>query len=375
MGFYNVQEGDMSYFNSLAHNYALSDNYHQAIEGGTGANHLAIGYGETLFYTDSNGNLATPPSNQIENPDPQAGTNNYYTQDGYSGGSYINCSDTTQPGIKSIASYLQSLPYTVWNSGNCLKNAYYLVNNYNPGYLSDGTPAPLGSDQFTIPPTKQRNIGLVLSHYNVSWNYYGEGWANGTETGEQSTFCNICDPFLYSTQIMTNPSLRAHNQDIQNLYSDIKSGALPSVSIVKPDGLLDGHPASSKFELFKSFTKKIINMVQANPKLWADTAIMITVDEGGGYYDSGYVQPIDAFGDGTRIPMLVVSPYSKGVGMVHSYTDHVSFDKFVEANWGVSPISSTSRDNLPNPVQAAGVYAPSNAPAIGDLMDMFNFGG
>ncbi len=89
----------MSYFNSLAHQYSLSDNYHQAIQGGTGANHLAIGYGETLFYADSNGNPATPPSNQIENPDPQSGTNNWYTQDGYSGGSYINCSDTTQPGI------------------------------------------------------------------------------------------------------------------------------------------------------------------------------------------------------------------------------------------------------------------------------------
>ncbi len=87
--------------------------------------------------------------------------------------------------------------------------------------------------------------------------------------------------------------MRAHNQDIQNLYSDIQSDALPSVSIVKPDGFLDGHPASSKFELFESFTKKIINMAQANPQLWADTAIMITVDEGGGYYDSGYVQPID----------------------------------------------------------------------------------
>ena len=44
--------------------------------------------------------------------------------------------------------------------------------------------------------------------------------------------------------------------------------------------------------------------------------MIITVDEGGGYYDSGFVQTVDYFGDGTRIPMLVVSPFSKGVGMV-----------------------------------------------------------
>jgi phospholipase C len=114
-------------------------------------------------------------------------------------------------------------------------------------------------------------------------------------------------------------------------------------------------------------------MVHNTPSLWADTAIVITMDEGGGYYDSGYVQPLDAFGDGTRIPLIVVSPYSKGVGVVHSYTDQVSFDKFVEANWGLTTISATSRDNLPNPTQSAGAYAPTNAPAIGDLMDMFSF--
>ncbi|HLW70889.1 MAG TPA: alkaline phosphatase family protein [Candidatus Binataceae bacterium] len=371
MGFYNVAAGDESYFDTLAHQYALSDNYHQAIEGGTGANHLAIGYGQGVFYADSNGNPATPPANQIENPDPQAGTNNYYTQDGYGGGSYINCADSTQPGVSSVTSYLNSLPYKTWR--DCAKGAYYLVNNYNPGYLGNGTPAPLGPTDYTIPPTQQKNIGTLLTAHGISWKYYGEGWAKGAETGEASSFCNICDPFLYSTQIMTNPRLRANNQDIQNLYEDIRKGKLPSVSIVKPDGYLDGHPASSKFELFEGFTKKIIDNVKANPALWGDTAILITVDEGGGYYDSGYVQPIDAFGDGTRIPMLAVSPFSKGVGMAHSYADHVSFAKFVEANWAVPTISPSSRDNLPNPTQAAGSYAPTNAPAIGDLMDMFRF--
>ncbi|HEV2333295.1 MAG TPA: alkaline phosphatase family protein, partial [Gammaproteobacteria bacterium] len=145
-------------------------------------------------------------------------------------------------------------------------------------------------------------------------------------------------------------------------------------SIVKPDGILDGHPASSKLDLLEGFSRKIIEMVQANPSLWQDTAIMITMDEGGGYYDSGYVQPIDFFGDGTRIPLIVVSPYSQGVGVVHDYADHVSFDKFVEANWRIGTISRLSRDNLPNPVaDEHNPWVPLNSPAIDDLMSMFDF--
>ncbi len=280
-----------------------------------------------------------------------------------------------KPGVAPILAYLNALPYHPFLGGDCQRNAYYLVNNYNPGYLGDGTPAPLGTTQFTIPPTTQNNIGLLLSKHHVSWKYYGEGWDGGKEDGEGGTFCNICDPFLYSTQIMTNPSLRAHNQDIEDLYSDISSNTLPAVSIVKPDGLLDGHPASSKLDLFEGFCQKIIEMAQANPQVWKDTAVMITFDEGGGYWDSGYVQTIDFFGDGTRIPLLVVSPYSQGGRVVHTYYDHVSFDKFVEANWNLGEtISKRSRDNLNNPItKPNNPYVPLNSPAIGDLMDMFNF--
>ena len=63
---------------------------------------------------------------------------------------------------------------------------------------------PWDPNQFTIPPTRQNNIGLLLNKHGVSWKYYGEGWAGGTESGENGTFCNICNPFLYSTQIMTS---------------------------------------------------------------------------------------------------------------------------------------------------------------------------
>jgi phospholipase C len=72
---------------------------------------------------------------------------------------------------------------------------------------------------------------------------------------------------------------------------------------------------------------------------------------------------------------LVVSPYSTGGRVVHTYYDHVSFDKFVEANWKLGEtISAYGRDNLPNPTSlASNPYVPTNSPAIGDLMDMFTF--
>ena len=380
MGFYNVAAGDVSYFAKLAHEYALADNYHQAILGGTGANHIAFGFGTTIFYANPGGTPGTPPSNQIENPNPMAGTNNWYTKDGYGGGSYVGCSDPTQPGVAPVMGYLTSLPYRPFNGGDCESNAYYLVNNYNPGYLGNGTPAPLGATDFTIPPSEEPNLGLLLTAHDISWRYYGEGWDGGKEDGEKYNgsggYCNICDPFLYSTQIMTNPALRQNLQGIHQLYADIQNNALPAVSIVKPDGFLDGHPASSKLELLEGFSRKIIDMIQANPSLWRHTAIMITFDEGGGYYDSGYIQPIDFFGDGTRVPLLVVSPLSKGVGMVHTYYDHVSFDKFVERNWNIGQtISADSRDNLPNPIAAKNnPYVPENSPAIGNLTGMFSFG-
>jgi phospholipase C len=374
MGFFNVAAGDQPYFTQLATQYALGDNMHQSIEGGTGANHIFLGYGTAMFYANPDGTPATPPANQIENPDAQAGTNNWYTQDGYGGGSYVGCSDESLPGIKAVKDYLRALPYNVFKRGDCEKGAYYLVNNYNPGYLGTGKADVLGANVFTIPPSRQQNLALLLERNKVSWKYYGEGWAQGSEKGEGGTYCNICNPFLYSTQVMTNPTLRAKNQDIQNLYADIASSSLPAVSIVKPDGLLDGHPSSSKLNLFEEFSKKIVQMVQNNPAEWASTAIMITYDEGGGYYDSGYIQPLDFFGDGTRIPMIVVSPFSKGVGMVHEYNDHVSMDKFIEYNWGLQTISPRGRDNLPNPItSASNPWVPLNSPALGDMTSYFKF--
>ena len=370
LGFYNTNTGDMPYFTALARKYTISDNYHQPVMGGTGANSIMIGAADAYYYTNGNGQVATPPANQIENPHPQPGTNNWYTQDGYSGGSYSNCSDPHQPGVGAVRGYLASLPYHP--KPNCAPGAYYLLNNYNPGYNGDGS---VNTTAFTIPPSPVRTIGDSLIAKHVPWKYYGEGWNTFVKNSPDSVYCNICNPFLYETAIMTDPArVKAHLQDTSDLYDDIAHGTLPAVSFVKPGGLLDGHPASSKYGLFEAFTRKLVDAVQANPQLWRSTAILITNDEGGGYYDSGYIQPVDFFGDGPRIPLIVVSPYSRGGRVAHEYADHVSIVKFIERNWRLAPITARSRDNLPNPVQLPdNPYVPVNAPAIGDLFDAFRF--
>jgi phospholipase C len=175
---------------------------------------------------------------------------------------------------------------------------------------------------------------------------------------------------------MTNANLRqAHINDLDGLYDDIQKGTLPAVSFVKPSGFVDGHPASSKIDLFEAFARKVVDAIQKQP-LWDSTAIVVTFDEGGGYWDSGYVQPLDFFGDGTRIPLIIVSKYSRGGRVVHDYYDHVSILKFIEKNWGLPPITGRSRDNLPNPIaNPNNPYVPTNSPAIGDLWNMFQFSG
>jgi phospholipase C len=383
MGFYNVAKGDAPYFTKLAREYTLLDNYHQPVMGGTFANMMMFGYADALYYADANGDPAIPPSNQIENPNPMPGTNNWYTQDGYGGGSYTNCSDATQPAVATITSYLKNINV----APNCRPNAYYLLNNYVPAFIGSGGTDPVNNGQFTLPPViKQKHIGDELSAAHVSWAFYGERWTDfkpapglgsnfGTIDPPAYLYCNICNPFLYSASTMTSAAGRAHLDDVDALYNAIANGTLPAVSYVKPSIFNDGHPASSKMDLFEAFTRKIIDGVQANKELWESTAIMVTVDEGGGYYDSGYVQPVDYFGDGTRIPMIIVSKYSRGGHVSHEYSDHASVVKFIERNWDLPKLSSYSRDNLPNPKTSDdNPYVPQNRPAIGDLFQSFALG-
>ena len=160
-----------------------------------------MGTADAIWFSNGAGSPQTPPDStvnpqapgtppvghtnalaEIENPNPQPGTNNFYIQDGYgggsgsptatsptanySGGSYVNCADTKQPGVAPELNYLDALPNKV--KPNCDPNHYYLVNNYNPEPISvngPSTPTPntnASNYVYTIPRASPvRTIGEV----------------------------------------------------------------------------------------------------------------------------------------------------------------------------------------------------------------------
>jgi phospholipase C len=384
MAFYNVLRGDAPVFKHLAEEYTLNDNYHQPVMGGTAVQHIMIGTADAIpwdTFTDPNTKTQfTAPSGHIANPNPKTINNVAFTVDGQ----WTNCSDPTQSGIAPIVNYLASLP---WHpASRCAPGRYYMINNLSPGYLPNGKiDAASIETGGKVPPSSLRTIGDALNEKGISWAYYGGGFNAAVRVANGSTdpvdkliaqnYCDICNPFSYVSSIMGDPAQRsAHIKDAIDFFSALDKGKLPSVAYVKPDSIVDGHPASSTLDLFEAMLENIVDKLRAHPDLFKETVLLVTFDEGGGYWDSGFIQPLDFFGDGPRIPMLVISPYSRGGKVVHSYNDHASVVKFIERNWLLGKLTARSRDNLPNPqMDPHHPYVPKSMPAVGDLFDMFDF--
>ena len=296
----------------------------------------------------------------------------------YGGGSYSDCADPTQPGVPAVVKYLQSLPHPV--DPHCEVGHYYLLNNYNPGYFGHGENAFADESRintvFTIPPSSTRSIGDDLIANDVSWKYYGDQWNDYAGIGNPNQ--PLCSPPNIDYELL-HPR-RQISAQLRSGRLDERSSALPlqrrrvlqhlqpvPVRHVHhepsrcPHRAHPGHSEPLRGHRRRHASRRFLRQAQRirgwpsiflearsvrrfrgedrglrcrpTRTLWKNTAIIITFDEGGGYYDSGYVQPLDFFGDGTRIPLIVVSKYSTGGHISHDYSDHVSILKFIERNW------------------------------------------
>ena len=274
LGFYNMAAGDAPYLRALAERYAISDNHHQSVMGGTGMNFFALATGDLPVY-NIDGRRAAPPPNQVEDPDPLGGTENFYQRDGYQGGSYVNCADPTQPGVAAILAALERQRI----ASRCERDTWYLVNNYGLGFDAEGRAQPLAPENHTYPPQDVPTIGAALSTAGVSWKWYTAGRDDADlrtdmqrrrlslDAARRQQYNDNGDPHVASRQIMLDPAQRAHLQGLDTFYRDLRRGALPAVSFIVPRNLDSGHPGYSAIAAYEQFLRELVPAVQARSKL------------------------------------------------------------------------------------------------------------
>jgi phospholipase C len=194
-----------------------------------------------------------------------------------------------------------------------------------------------GNHLWTYPCYNINTMPQILSKNGVSWKYYSDS-------------TNWDAPVFIQ-------GLAGSANDIHTdarLFTDIQSGTLASVSWVTPPPKASDHPPQL-IELGQNFVTSVVNAIM-NSSYWSSTAIFITWDDWGGWYDHVAPPQEDAYGLGPRVPLIVISPYAKQGYISHQQGEFASFDKFIEENWNVPNLGQ--RDTLAQ---------------TSDLMDFFDF--
>jgi acid phosphatase len=218
-------------------------------------------------------------------------------------------------------------------------NTLYTVN----------TPHPAGVAAANLVPDQTNpTIGDRLSAANVSWKWYSGGWDNALAGNPDPDFQFHHQPFAYYANYADGTAAKAaHLQDETNFLADIQNGALPSVSFIKPLGEDNEHPGYSSLLAGDQHVAQLVSAVQ-NSQYWNSTAIIITYDENGGRWDHvPPPAPEDRWGPGSRVPLIVISPWAK-----HGYIDHTQYETVsilstIEKIWGLAPLTTRDANAVP----------------------------
>ncbi len=249
-----------------------------------------------------------------------------------------------------------------------------------------------------------KNIGDLLNAAHVTWGWFQGGFA---PTGKRGAFA-VCgaehenigkvevqdyvphhEPFQYyrstanpkhlapSSEAEIGKTDRAnHNYDVSDFFQTLSHGNMPSVSFLKPPAYEDGHAGNSDPIDEQRWLATTINQIEKS-KFWSSTAIVVTYDDSDGWYDhqappilSGSDDPSldtamcgavavtvgtrnDRCGFGPRLPMLVISPWTRQNFVSHNRTDTDSVLAFIEDNWLGGKRIADSYDAISVPIDAA----------------------
>lgn len=215
----------------------------------------------------------------------------------------------------------------------------YAVNTVQPFYHPYQADT---AEKDRMPPQTLPTIGDRLDDAGVSWAWYAGGWNDALAGKPDKNFQFHHQPFVYFQRYADGSSEKAeHLKDEEDFLTSLNEGTLPAVSFVKPIGEENEHPGYSTVSNGEQHAAELIERVKNSPE-WGDSAIVVTYDEFGGFYDHVAPPVIDRWGPGNRVPTLIISPYARKGFVDHTLYDTTSILKFIEWRYGLQPL--TDRD-------------------------------
>jgi phospholipase C len=296
LGYYT--RDDIPNYHRLADDYVLFDHFFQAMSGGSTGNALYLAAGRSAAWKEA-------PQVAIGDPE--------------------------------IA--LFDMPYD---------KRGVLINDLPP--VNGPTEVSQSGLKMAPPPDEQTypNIGDRLTGAGLTWAWYNEDWnsvkpwalKSAFGPGDGSAVVDTIDmyvphhnPFQYYPSWFANVTA-GHMRDSEDFFADAKAGRLPSVSFIKATGAHDEHPLDSAPQWGEQWVMNILKAIGDSPQ-WGTTAVVLTYDEGGGFWDHVAPPQPDAYGCGTRIPALLISPWAKRGYVDHRTADTTSVLALIEARFGL----------------------------------------
>jgi phospholipase C len=213
-----------------------------------------------------------------------------------------------------------------------------------------------GSERNGQPVYAWTDLTYLLYKAHVSWGYYV---VTGTEPDCENPAAESCAPMAQSSNTpgIWNPlpwfdTVKADNQlgniqSVARFYAAARSGTLPAVSWVVPSDAVSEHPPA-RVSSGQSYVTSLVNAVMRSPD-WNSTAIFLSWDDWGGFYDHVVPPSVDLNGYGLRVPGLVISPYAKRGYVDRQVLSFDAYDKFIEDDFLHSRRIDPRTDGRPDP--------------------------
>ncbi|KWI98826.1 acid phosphatase [Burkholderia stagnalis] len=363
MGHYRNSADTLRLWN-LARQYTLCDNFFMAAFGGSWLNHMYLISAQAPLYPDAHKHPQAKKLLSVVEGDDPTGTRLKVAGD-------------------SPASALDGPPKFV--SDGPLTPDGYGVNTMAPPYQPSYVPPPEGgnpayadpADHRVLPPQGYATIGDRLSDKGVDWAWYSGAWQYALEhrdTGDVPDFQYHHQPFNYFVKYAPGTEARRrHLRDAglgdapstNRLLADIDAGRLPAVTFYKPQGNLNMHAGYADIASGDRHIATVIEHIQRGPQ-WANTVIIMTHDENGGWWDPVAPPLGDRWGPGSRIPALVIAPFAKKGYVDHTLYDTNSILRFISRVHGLVPLDGVASRNQ--------AFAARGQTPPGDLTNALDIG-